>query len=324
MPPLVADAPTGPCFSPSPPKLAPTFESTRHEAPSLRGVLATLVTPFLNDGIADSAFAEFVDWQVNEGGYGIVIGGAIGEAATLSPRECIRLVEIAVETAGGRVPVVAATGGNCTRTTIELTRAAQTAGATAALVVAPYYNRPGQEGLFRHFRETANAVSFPVLIENDPSRTAINILPETLSRLGNISNIVGVVEGSDGGLTGDSETNLPADWIRLFADESRAASLLLAGRHGAISTLANITPRLVAQLHLAADVGDWARAADLQRRLQPLARALLLESGPGPVKFALSLVHSGFSQEMRLPMVAVSGETAKAVAAALEETGLRR
>jgi len=285
------------------------------------GAFVALVTPFEGARLAKTTFADFVAWQIDEGARGLVTGGAIGEAATLSQRERITLVEIAVATAAGRAPVIAATGTNCTAETIELTRAAQAAGAAAALVVAPYYSRPGQEGLFRHYCAIAHAVSLPLLIENDPARTAIDISPHSLARLAEIPNIVGVADWG-------AETRhprapaLPAHFATLSCEDSSAAPFRMAGGPGALSVVANLAPRLTAELHRAADAADWPRAAALQRDLQPLLNALRLEDGPGPLKYALSLLRPGFSPQMRLPLVPIRYETASAVVAALMELDL--
>jgi 4-hydroxy-tetrahydrodipicolinate synthase len=288
----------------------------RHNTQWIGGAFAALVTPFENDRIAKKAFADFVAWQIDEGARGLVTGGAMGEAATLSPRERIKLVEIAVGTASGQAPVIAATGTNCTSGTIELSLAAQAAGAAAVIVVAPYYSRPGQEGLFRHYRAIADAVSLPVLIENDPARTAVAIHPDTMARLAELPNIVGVAEWN-GENCGSGAPPLPEHFVRLSCDDRAAALFRVAGGCGALSIVANVAPRLTAELHRAADAADWSRATAAQRELRPLLDALRLEEGPGPVKYALSLLRRGFAPHMRLPLVPIRHETASAVVAAL-------
>ncbi len=319
MPPLTAKNPAGAAAVLPPP--APMGEISPHIAQWLGGAFTALVTPFQHDRIAQKTFADFVDWQIDDGARGLVTGGALGEAATLSPRERLRLVEIAVETADGRVPVIAATGTNCTAETIELTRAAQAAGASAALVVAPYYSRPGQEGLFRHFCAVAREVDLPLLVENDPGRTAIDVTPDTMARLAAIPNIVGMADWTDASRRPGSPA-LPENFIRLDCEDDSAALSRLAGGRGALSAVANLAPRLAAELHRAADAADWPRAAALQRRLRPLFDALSREEGPGPIKYALSLLRPGFAPHLRLPLVAIRHETAGAIVAALTETGL--
>ena len=287
------------------------------------GSLTALATPFENDDIAEKAFADLVAWQIEQGGEGLVVGGVTGEASTLSPRERRRLIEIAVETASRRVPIVAATGTNCTRETIALTQAAEAAGATAALIVTPYYNKPNQEGLYRHYREIANAVGIPLILENDPSRTCIEIHPETLAKLAATPNIVGI-EDAICDLSRFSIHSLASapNFIRWSGDDSASLLFRMAGGSSSVSVVANVVPRLWADMHRACDVGDWTGAKSIQALLKPLVAALQLETNPGPVKYALSLAHPWFSPTMRLPLVAVSRQTASAIASALKELSL--
>ena len=319
MPPLIAQMPAGALAALQP--TSPSPELSRRNAPWIGGCLVALATPFEHDRIAKTAFADFVAWQIDEGARGLVTGSAIGEASTLSLRERIKLVEIAVGTAAGRAPVVAATGTNCTSATIELSRAAEDAGAAALIVVAPYYNRPGQEGLFRHFRAIAEAVGVPVLIESDPGRAAVDIQPETMAQLARLPNVVGIAEWNAEPFRPGAPP-LPEHFVRLSCDDFAAAPFRMAARRGALSIVANIAPRLTAELHRAADAADWPRAAALQRELLPLIDALRLEDGPGPIKYALSLLRRGFAPHMRLPLVSIRHETASAIVAALMELSL--
>jgi 4-hydroxy-tetrahydrodipicolinate synthase len=287
------------------------------------GSLTTLATPFENDDIAEKAFADLVAWQIAQGGEGLVVCGVTGEAPTLSPREQGRLIQIAVETASRRVPIVAATGTNCTRETIELTQAAEAAGATAALIVTPYYNKPNQEGLYRHYREIAKAVGIPLILENDPSRTCVEIRPETLAKLAATPNIVGI-EDVTCDLSRFSVHSLSSapNFIRWSGDDSASLLFRMAGGTCSVSVVANVVPRLWADMQQACEAGDWSRAKSIQTRLKPLVSALQLETSPGPVKYALSLAHPWFSPTMRLPLVAVSRQTASAIASALKELKL--
>jgi 4-hydroxy-tetrahydrodipicolinate synthase len=287
------------------------------------GSLTTLATPFENDDIAEKAFADLVAWQIAQGGEGLVVCGVTGEAPTLSPREQRRLIQIAVETASRRVPIVAATGTNCTRETIELTQAAEAAGATAALIVTPYYNKPNQEGLYRHYREIAKAVGIPLILENDPSRTCVEIRPETLAKLAATPNIVGI-EDVTCDLSRFSVHSLSSapNFIRWSGDDSASLLFRMAGGTCSVSVVANVVPRLWADMQQACEAGDWSRAKSIQTRLKPLVSALQLETSPGPVKYALSLAHPWFSPTMRLPLVAVSRQTASAIASALKELKL--
>ncbi len=284
------------------------------------GSLTALATPFENDDIAEKAFADLVAWQIDQGGEGLVVGGVTGEAPTLSPREQRRLIEIAVETASRRVPIVAATGTNCTRESIALAQAAEASGATAALIVTPYYNKPNQEGLYRHFRDIANAVGIPLILENDPSRTCVEVRPETLAKLAEIPNIVGIqdVTCELSRFSVQSLASAP-NFIQWSGDDSASLLFRMAGGTCSVSVVANVVPRLWADLRRACDAGDWTRARSIQTRLKPLVAALQLEANPGPVKYALSLAHPWFSATLRLPLVAVSQQTARAIDSALRE-----
>ena len=287
------------------------------------GSLTALATPFENDDIAEKAFADLVAWQIEQGSEGLVVCGVTGEAPTLSPREQLRLIEIAVETASRRVPIVAATGTNCTRETIALTRAAEAAGATAALIVTPYYNKPNQEGLYRHYSEIAKAVGIPLVLENDPSRTCVEVRPETLAKLSEIPNIVGI-EDVNCDLSRFSVHSLSSapNFIRWSGDNSSSLLFRMAGGSSSVSVVANVVPRLWADMRQASYAGDWSRARSIQTRLKPLVAALQLETNPAPVKYALSLARPWFSPTVRLPLASVSRETACAIASALKQLKL--
>ncbi len=287
------------------------------------GSLTALPTPSEKDDIAEKAYADLVAWQIEQGSEGLVVGGVTGEAPTLSSQEQRRLIEIAVESASRRVPIVAATGTNCTRETIALTQAAEAAGATAALIVTPYYNKPNQEGLYRHYREIANAVGIPLILENDPSRTCVEIRPETLAKLAEIPNIVGI-EDVICDLSRFSVHSLSSatNFIRWSGEDSASLLFRMAGGSSSVSIAANVVPRLWADMQQACDAGDWNRAKSIQTRVNPLVAALQLKTNPGPVKYALSLAHPWFSSTMRLPLVAVSEQTARAIDSALKELKL--
>jgi 4-hydroxy-tetrahydrodipicolinate synthase len=289
----------------------------------LPGSLAALATPFEKDDIAEKSFADLVSWQIEQGSQGLVVCGATGEAPTLSPNERRLLIQIAVETAAGRVPIIVATGTNCTRETIALTQAAEAAGAAAALIVTPYYNKPNQEGLYRHYCEIAGAVRLPLIVENDPARTGIEIRPETLARLSVFSNIVGIEDVFfDLSRLSVHSLSVGPDFIRLSGDDSTSALFRMAGGHSSVSIIANIVPRLWTEMHQAISIGDWGRAASIQVQLQPLVAALQLETNPGPVKYALSLLHPWFTPTMRLPLITVSYETGCDIASALQDLKL--
>ena len=284
------------------------------------GSLTALVTPFADGGrrLDERAFAGLVEWQLAEGTEGLVVAGTTGEAPTLTAGEHDRLLRIAVEAAAGRVPVIAGTGTNCTRSSIELTRAAQAAGADAALVVTPYYNKPMQEGLYRHFAAIAGSVDLPILLYTVPCRTGVDIAPDTLVRLAAIPNIVGIKDA-----TGDLARPTPtaratgAGFLQLSGHDATAAAFNLAGGRGCISVVSNVTPRLCADLQRACRDGDFRVAAAIQARLAPLISALERETNPATIKLALSLLHPIISPDLRLPLVAPSSGTAAAVAEAL-------
>lgn len=297
------------------------FSSER--PPRLPGWFTALATPFENESIARKTFASFVAWQIEQGTRGLVVCSATGEGATLTPQERALLIEIAVEIAARRVPIVAATGTNCTRETIALTQAAQAAGAAAALIVTPYYNKPSQEGLYRHYSEIAHSVDLPLIIEIDPSRTGIDVCPETLVRLTEIPSIIASedVVGGHAGLAGRSFLKR-RDFVQLSGDDDSCVLSRMAGGHGSISVIANAVPKLWAEMHRACDLDDWGRASAVEMRLLPLLRALRLEPNPGPIKYALSFLRPWFSPATRLPLTPVSYDTATAIVEALKGLNL--
>lgn len=288
-----------------------------------KGSFVALVTPMRMDGSVDEeAFAAFVDWQIGQGTNGIVPVGTTGESATLSHAEHMRVVEIAVEVAGGRVPVIAGAGSNSTAEAIELTRHAKEAGADAALVVTPYYNRPTQLGLEMHFLAIADAVDLPIIIYNIPPRSAVDMSVETMGRLAQHRNIVGVK---------DSTANLirplhqrracGPDFCQMSGEDHTALSYLAAGGAGCISVTANVAPALCSAMHRAWAAGDVAGAMAIQDRLVPLHDAMFYEANPGPVKYAASLLGHG-SEHCRLPMAPVADATQAQVRAAMTGAGL--
>ena len=288
----------------------------------LQGSMAALPTPFTPSGLDEPAFLRLVERQVAGGTAGLVPCGITGEGPTLTEAERDRLTRLCVERAGGALPVIVATGTNCTSETIRRTRAAKLAGADAALVVTPYYNRPSQEGLYRHYAAVAAAVELPILLANVPARTGVDLAPSTVEQLARIPTIVGLVDAA-----GDPEsprvTALVAGrrFVQLCGDDASAVAFNLAGGRGCVSVAANVAPELCAALQAACRVKDWDRARALQDWLRPLAAALSCETDPGPVKHALSLLDPGFMPDPRLPLVPVGAGTAAAVAAAL--AGLR-
>ncbi len=292
---------------------------------SFRGSFPALITPMTEDGSLDeAALRKFVDWQIEQGSDGLVAVGTTGESPTLTEEEHKAVVEIVIEQAKGRVPVIAGTGSNSTAEAIEYTVHAEKAGADAALVVVPYYNKPTQEGLYAHFRAVAEATDLPVIIYNVPGRTVADIADDTIARLAaDCPNIIGIKDA-----TGD--LNRPSNLRRLLngrefamlsGEDGTALGFNAHGGQGCISVTANIAPALCAEFQKATLEGDYARALELQDRLFPLHRAMFVETSPGPVKYAASLLGLCTSFA-RLPMVEISDASKKAVEEAMRAAGL--
>ena len=287
------------------------------------GSFSALVTPMHEDGrIDDEAFMRFIDWQIAEGTNGIVPVGTTGESPTLSHDEHKHVVEMAVKAARGRVPVMAGAGSNSTAEAIGLARHAETAGADAVLVVTPYYNKPTQEGLYRHYKAIAEAMALPVFIYNIPGRSVIDMSVETMARLAEIKNIKGVKDAT-ANLTRPLHTTRACgtDFIQLSGEDHTVLAYLASGGHGCISVTANVAPRLCAQMHAAWAKGDVKTAMEIQQRLVPLHDSMFCESNPSPVKYAASLLGFGVNH-VRLPLVPVSTVSAQKVQAAMREVGL--
>lgn len=289
----------------------------------LKGSLVALITPMRRDGAIDEkAFQDFVDWQVREGTHGLVPVGTTGESPTLSHDEHKRVVELCVAAAGKRVPVVAGTGSNSTDEAIDFTRHAKAAGADAALVVTPYYNRPTQEGLYLHFKAIAEAADLPVIIYNIPGRSAVDMTVETMARLARLPNIVGVKDATANlARPLHQKRDCGADFVQLSGEDHTALAFLASGGVGCISVSANVAPRLCADMHEAWQRGDLAGAMAIQDRLLPVHDAMFCETSPGPVKYAAHLL--GHCEETcRLPLAPVAEANKARVRAALVESGL--
>jgi len=286
------------------------------------GSIPALVTPFRDGRVAEDTFRELVEWQIDEGSNGLVPCGTTGEAATLSTEEHRRVVEIAVEVARGRVPVIAGCGSNNTAHAIELTRIAKEAGADAALHVPPYYNRPNQDGIYAHLSAVAEE-DLPVILYNVPARTITDISVETMERLSRLPNVIGVKDAT-GNLARVSAQRQACgqEFIQLSGNDDMALGFNAMGGRGCISVTANVAPKLCSQFQEAMREGRWTEALELQDRLFPLHAALFSDASPGPVKYALSRVKNGFPAELRAPMTEPSAASKAAVDAALAHAGL--
>ncbi len=289
----------------------------------IRGSIVALVTPMSADGaVDDAALARLVEWHVQQGTDAIVSVGTTGESATLDEQEHCAVIRRTVELAGGRIPIIAGTGANSTTEAITLTRCARQAGADACLLVTPYYNKPTQEGLYQHHKRIAETVDIPQILYNVPGRTAVDMLPETVARLAEVPNIVGVKEatGDLSRITRIRELVGP-EFAIYSGDDATAREAILAGADGDISVTANVAPAVMHRMCAAALDGDAARAAELDAGVAGLHKALFVESNPIPVKWALAWM--GMMQEgIRLPLTWLSPECEAPVIAALEQAGI--
>lgn len=289
---------------------------------SFKGVFTALVTPFRDGAVDEGAFAALAERQIAAGVHGLVPMGTTGESATLSRAEHGRVVELCVEVARGRVPVIAGAGSNSTAEAIVQARHAKAAGAQAALVVAPYYNRPSQEGLYRHYAAIAEAVDLPIVAYNIPARAGVDIADETLARLAGLPTIVGVKDAT-GDMTRASlqRRMCGRDWIMLSGDDPSALGYMAHGGHGCISVTANVAPHACARFFEACLAGDWPGALALQDRLIALHKALFLDASPAPTKFALA--HLGLcAEDARLPIAPCAEAVRPSILEAMREAGV--
>jgi len=287
------------------------------------GSIPALATPFRDGAVDEAALRGFIDWQIAEGSDGLVPCGTTGEAPTLAIPEHYRVIEIAIEQAAGRVPVIAGCGSNDTATAIQHMKTAKAAGAAAALVVAPYYNRPSREGIYAHFARLAEASDLPIILYNVPGRTVSDIDVDTMARLAEIPTIVGVKDAS-GNVARVTAQRLACglDFCQISGNDDMALGFMAMGGAGCISVTANVAPRLCAEFQAACRAGDWDIAIQLHDRLYPLHVALFSDASPGPAKYAINRLRPDYSAELRLPLVAPSAESRAAVDAALEGLGL--
>ncbi|SET61967.1 4-hydroxy-tetrahydrodipicolinate synthase [Oceanicella actignis] len=287
-----------------------------------KGSIPALVTPFKDGKVDEAALEKLVDWHVQEGSHALVAVGTTGESPTLSHAEHERCVEIIVKTAAGRIPVIAGAGSNNTEESISLIRFAEKVGADGALVVTPYYNKPSQRGLIRHYTALHDCCGLPIIIYNIPGRSVIDMTPETMGRLAQLPRIVGVKDATgDVSRVSRQRAACGPDFIQLSGEDASALGFNAHGGRGCISVTANVAPRLCAEFQEACLAGDYARALTLQDRLMPLHVALFLEPNPCPVKYALSLL-GRCSEEVRSPLVEIEEPTRAAVRAAMVHAGL--
>lgn len=287
-----------------------------------QGSIPALITPFKNGQIDEQAFQDHVEWQIEQGSDALVPVGTTGESPTLSHEEHHRVVELCLEAAKGRVPVIAGTGSNNTAEAISLQKHAKEAGAAAGLVVTPYYNKPTQRSLIAHFTAIHDAVDLPIIIYNIPGRSVIDMAVDTMAKLSKLPNIIGVKDAT-GDLSRPLDTYLACgkDFCQLSGEDATAVQLLSAGGHGCISVTANIAPKMCSDMQRAWREGNVQKAMDLQFTLLPLHNAMFCESSPGPVKYAAELMGI-CSSETRLPLVGIAESSKEIVRKALTDLEL--
>lgn len=287
-----------------------------------KGSITALITPFRDGRVDEDAFARFIDWQIKEGTGGLVPCGTTGESPTLSHEEHRRVTELCIEAAAGRVPVIAGCGSNSTQEAIGLCKHAEEAGAQAALVVTPYYNKPTQEGLYQHFKAVHDACGLPIIIYNIPGRSVVDMAVDTMARLAKLPRMAGVKDATgDVGRASRQRLACGPDFVMLSGEDITALGFNAHGGHGCISVTSNIAPRLCADFQAASLAGDVQKALALQDKLAPLHDAIFVETSPGPVKYAASLL-GHCAPDLRLPMAPVSARTQDVVRAALQAAGL--
>ena len=287
-----------------------------------QGSMTALITPFKDGKVDEDAFQSFVEWQIKEGSDGLIPCGTTGESPTLNHDEHKRVTKLCIEVADGRVPVIAGTGSNSTEEAVELTMHAEEAGATAALLVMPYYNKPTPEGQYRHYKAICDAVDLPIIMYNIPDRSIVDMSVETMARLAELPNIVGVKDAtSDLARPIATRLAISKDFCQLSGEDATIVPILAAGGAGCISVTANIAPRMCANLHQAWQGSDMDTVMDLQDRLMPLHMAMFCESSPGPVKYAASLLGK-CSDEARLPICEISEANKAHVKQAMVGAGL--
>ncbi|NEW95358.1 4-hydroxy-tetrahydrodipicolinate synthase [Rhodopseudomonas sp. BR0G17] len=287
-----------------------------------RGSFTALVTPFKNGALDEQAFRSLVNWQIEQGTHGLVPVGTTGESPTLSHEEHHKVVEWCIAEANGRVPVIAGAGSNSTREAVELARHAEKAGADAVLVVTPYYNKPTQEGMYQHFKAVNDAIGIPIIIYNIPPRSVVDMSVDTMSRLYELDNIVGVKDATANlGRVSQQRHAMGPDFIQLSGEDMTALAYMAAGGHGCISVVSNVAPKLCSDLMGAVFAGDYPGALKIQDRLVPLHDAVFKEPGVAGAKHGLTLL-GRIQEEVRLPLMPVTEPTGKTIRAAMVHAGV--
>jgi len=286
-----------------------------------KGSIPALITPFREGAVDEAAFQSLVEWQIDQGSHALVPCGTTGESATLSLEEHLRVVRLCVEAGAGRAPVIAGAGSNNTAHAVALAQGAKAAGAAAVLVVAPYYNRPSQEGIYAHFKAINDAVEIPILVYNVPGRTVIDVSVETMQRLAKLQNVVGVKDASGDLARVTRHRLLCGDkFIQLSGEDSTALGFNAAGGVGCISVTANVAPKLCAQFQDALAQGAFEIAREIDAKLAGLYKAMFIEPSPAPAKYAASLLGK-CTEEVRLPILACSEAAKAGIRAAMTQAG---
>jgi 4-hydroxy-tetrahydrodipicolinate synthase len=287
------------------------------------GSIPALVTPFRDGAFDEAAFRKLVDWQIAEGSSALVPCGTTGESSTLSNAEHHKVIEVCVEQAAGRVPIIAGCGSNDTANALLHMHFSKKCGASAGLIVAPYYNRPNQDGIYAHFATIAQNVDLPIILYNVPGRTVTDIEPETVCRLAQLKSVAGIKDASgDLSRVTDHRMGISKEFCQLSGDDELALPFNAAGGVGCISVSANVAPKLCAQFQEACKNNEFKLARELNDKLYPLHYAMFSDASPGPVKYALTRVHPWIGEEMRLPLTPCSAAARAQVDAALEHAGL--
>ena len=290
--------------------------------PPFQGSITALITPFKNGKVNTKAFRKLVEWQIDQGTHGLVPCGTTGESPTLTHDEHREVVELCIEAASGRVPVIAGTGSNSTAEAVELTRHAKSAGADGVLVVTPYYNKPTQEGLYLHYKAINDCTDIPILIYNIPGRSVVDMTVDTMTRLFKLKNIVGVKDATANmARVSQQRAAVGKDFVQLSGEDATALGFMAHGGQGCISVTANVAPALCSEFQLACLGGNFKRALEIQDRLMPLHDALFVESNPGPVKYAASKLGL-CNGETRLPLAPLAPASKKKVDEAIAAVGL--